>query len=110
MLIKVLAVILTLATFQVKADIRYCGEPERDRHGKIIRSAAVIAEFQKLYPLPSKYNRSDFQINHAVPMVCGGCDTIENMIWMHKLAKTCAADYCQDRHEQYTMCPKSFHK
>ena len=110
MLIKVLAVILTLATFQVKADIRYCGEPARDRYGKIIRSAAVIAEFQKLYPLPANYKRSDYQINHALPMVCGGCDIIENMIWMHKLAKTCDEDYCQDRHEQYTMCPKSFHK
>ena len=110
MLIKLLAVILTLATFQVNADIRYCGEPARDRYGKIIRSAAVIAEFQRLYPLPANYKRSDYQINHAVPMVCGGCDIVENLIWMHKLAKTCAADYCQDRHEQYTMCPKSFHK
>lgn len=110
MLIKLLAVILTLASPLVKADIRYCGEPERDRYGKIIRSAAVIAEFQRLYPLPSNYKRSDYQINHALPMVCGGCDIIENMIWMHKLAKTCSADYCQDRHEQYTMCPQSFHK
>ncbi len=110
MLIKLLVVILTLAAFQVKADSRYCGEPERDRYGKIIRSAAVVDEFIKMYPLPAKYNRSDFQINHAIPRVCGGCDSIENLIWMHKKAKTCADDYCQDRHEQYTMCPKSYHK
>ncbi len=110
MLIKLLAVILALAAFQVKADSRYCGEPKRNAHGDIIRSAAVIAEFKRLYPLPSTANKKDFQINHPIPMVCGGCDSVENMIWMHKKAKTCADDYCQDRHEQITMCPKSFHK
>jgi hypothetical protein len=91
-------------------DARYCGEPARDYNGNIIRSKAVIEEFTRLYPLPPHFKRSDFQINHAIPRVCGGCDSIENLIWMHVKAKTCADDYCQDRHVQLTMCPKSFHK
>jgi hypothetical protein len=111
MLIKVLVICLTLAAFQVNAtDTRYCGEPKRYNDGRIIRSAAVIAEFESLYPLPKNLNKKDFQINHAVPLVCGGCDSVENLIWMHKKAKTCADDYCQDQHEQITMCPKNYHK
>lgn len=92
------------------ADSRYCGEPERNSTGNIIRSKAVIAEFIKLYPLPAGFRRSDYQINHAIPLVCGGCDSVENMIWMHIRAKTCAEDYCQDRIEQLVMCPKNWRK
>lgn len=94
----------------VYADSRFCGEPVRDISGKIVRSSSLIAEFERLYPLPPQFKRADFQINHAVPLVCGGCDKIENLIWMAKPAKTCAEWYCQDRHEQLTMCPKSFHR
>lgn len=89
-------------------DPRYCEEPKRNAAGKIIRSRAVRLDFEAKYPLPSHLKRSDFQVNHPVPLVCGGCDTIENMIWMHTKAKTCADDWCQDRHEQITMCPNNF--
>lgn len=89
-------------------ETRYCGEPKRDVNGKIIRSQAVVKEFERLFPLPAGYDRKKYQINHALPMVCGGCDAVRNMIWMHVSAKACAEDYCQDRHEQLTMCQKSF--
>lgn len=92
------------------ADSRFCGEPERYANGVIKRNPAVVAEFERLYPLPPQFSREKFQVNHAIPRVCGGCDTIENMIWMAVPAKTCAEWYCQDRHEQLTMCPKSYHK
>jgi len=107
---KLLLILMLISAAPSYGDTRYCGEPERYRDGRIMRSASVIAEFQILYPLPANLNRKDFQINHVVPLVCGGCDTVENMIWMHVKAKTCAEEYCQDRHEQVTMCPKSFHK
>lgn len=107
---KFFAIVLIFVSISAVADSRYCGEPKRDASGRIIRSTTVIAEFQRLYPLPPNFNRRDYQINHVVPLVCGGCDSIENMIWMHVKAKTCAEDYCQDRHEQLTMCPQSFHK
>lgn len=102
--------IITCISVAHGADIRYCGEPIRHTDGRIKRSRATIAAFIALYPLPSGFNRDDYQINHAVPLVCGGCDTIENMLWMHVKAKTCADDYCQDRNEQLTMCPKRYHK
>ena len=107
---KLLFVLMLISAAPSYADKRYCGEPERYNDGRIIRSVTVIAEFQRLYPLPANFNRKDYQINHVIPLVCGGCDTIENMMWMHVKAKTCAEDYCQDRHEQLTMCPQSYHR
>ena len=107
---KTLLLILLLASTSVHADIRCCKEPERNNAGNIIRSKAAISEFMALYPLPPDLNRKDYQINHSVPLVCGGLDIVENMMWMHVKAKTCAGGYCQDRIEQTVMCPRSYHK
>ena len=90
-------------------ETRYCGV-QRDDNGRIKRSARVVKEFEKLYPLPTGYDRSQWQVNHSVPLVCGGCDAVRNLIWMRKEAKTCAEDWCQDRHEQLTMCHASYMK
>ncbi len=109
-IIVILAVLLVACGDPVYADIRCCKEPARDGAGNIIRSRAVVGEFLRLYPLPEGVNRKDYQINHAVPLVCGGLDIIENMLWMHVKAKTCAGDFCQDRVEQIVMCPMSYHK
>lgn len=90
----------------VYADIRCCNdEVKRYNDGRIVRSITVLQEFKRLYPLPVHLNPKDFNINHAVPLACGGRDIVENLIWMHVSAKACAEDYCQDRHEQLTMCP-----
>mgnify|MGYP000899736079 CR=1 FL=1 len=91
-------------------DIRCCVEPKRYADGRIVRSATVIKEFEKLYPLPPGTDRSEYQINHAIPLVCGGKDIVANLLWMRVEAKTCADDWCQDRHEQVTMCPQSYHR
>jgi len=109
-IILLLALLMSACADQVYADIRCCVEPERYSDGRIIRSLSVIEDFKKIYPLPENFNRDDYQINHAIPLVCGGRDIVENLIWMHVKAKTCADDYCQDRHEQLTMCPRSYHK
>lgn len=103
---KITLLLLLLSANIAIADDRCCVDPKRDSNGKIIRSKAVINEFIRLYPLPSHLKREDFQINHAIPLACGGKDIIENLLWMHKKAKTCADDWCQDRHERATMCPK----
>lgn len=86
-------------------DVRCCVEPKRYADGRIARSATVIKEFERLYPLPEGADRGQWQINHSVPLACGGKDIVSNLIWMRKEAKTCAEDWCQDRHEQVTMCP-----
>jgi len=106
---KMLFVLMMLSS-SAYSDMRCCVEPERYSDGRIARSLSVIEDFKKQYPLPANLEREDYQINHAIPLVCGGKDIVENLIWMHVKAKTCADDYCQDRHEQVTMCPRSYHK
>lgn len=103
---KTLLILMMLSAASANADIRCCTEVKRYNDGRIVRSIAVLHEFKRIYPLPSHLNHKDFNINHAVPLACGGRDIVENLIWMHVSAKTCAEDYCQDRHEQVTMCPK----
>lgn len=103
-------ILLILLSSPVNADIRCCVEPERYADGRIVRSATVLREFKRLYPLPANKDPKKFHINHAIPLVCGGRDIVENLLWMHVDAKNCSEDYCQDQHEQETMCPKSYHK
>lgn len=89
-------------------DIRCCEEPRRDKSGKIIRSQSLIKFMDEQYPLPSHLKKEDYHWNHAIPLVCGGRDIPENLLRMHVDAKNCAEDYCQDLHEQQTMCIKSY--
>lgn len=106
--IIVLAVILWISPVEADShltDIRCCVEVKRYADGRIVRSQAVVRAFEKMYPLPEGESRDDWQINHAVPLACGGKDIVSNLIWMRKEAKTCADDWCQDRHERLTMCP-----
>lgn len=109
------------------SDPRYCGEPKRHSiTGDILRNKKLLRIFKEMNPLPSHLNPDDFEINHAKPIVCGGCDGwpmlgetkeqsinrgLANLLWMHRSAKSCAGLYCQDRTEQYTMCADgTFHK
>lgn len=102
---KYAVLLIALLATPALADIRCCVVPERYADGRLKRSQAVLKEFERLYPLPPGHDRSKYQINHAVPLACGGKDIIENLIWMRVEAKTCAEDWCQDRHERLTMCP-----
>lgn len=108
--VVMIALMLSAIVFCIEAnaaeyvDIRCCVEVKRYKNGKIIRSGAAVEAFERMYPLPAGFNRDDYQVDHAVPLVCGGVDEPVNMIWMHKSAKTCAEDFCQDRHERLTMC------
>ena len=86
-------------------ETRCCKIPERNADGSIKRNRAVVRAFERLYPLPEGYDRSEWQINHSVPLSCGGFDIVSNLMWMKKEAKTCKEDWCQDRHEALTMCP-----
>lgn len=81
-------------------ETRYCGEVVRNADGSIKRSSTVRKAFEKLHPLPSTYNRADWQIDHVIPLSVGGCDSVSNMQWLPKMIKTCAADYCKDRWER----------
>lgn len=87
-------------------DTRYCGEPQRTETGKIKRSSEVRRQFERLYPLPPGYDRSQWQIDHVIPLASGGCDAVRNMQWLPMVIKTCADDDCKDRWERGGIYPK----
>jgi len=61
-------------------DIRFCGPPARDGSGNIIRSSAVLRQFERDWPRPM-----DGRVwirDHVIPLACGGCDAVINLQWM----------------------------
>ena len=96
-----LAIALAYADPTTNADPRYCGgEPKRHASGKIVRSVTERKRFETLYPLPTQYKRNEWQVDHVIPLVVGGCDLLINMQWLPKSIKTCAANDCKDRWER----------
>lgn len=93
-------------------DERYIGEPKRDAKGQIIRRADVINAFKHIHPCPSTGKKTGackgWQINHVIPLACGGADAVSNMQWMPTITKTCWQDWCNDRFERkiYAVEPK----
>ena len=82
-------------------DPRYCGgEPKRNTSGKIVRSVTERKRFEALYPLPPQYKRTEWQVDHTLPLSEGGCDTLVNMTWLPKAIKTCPDYMCKDRWER----------
>lgn len=108
-LLLVAAVLLSTAPAEA-ADPRYCGPPERYESGRIKRSAAVLLEFKRLYPCDSTGLKAGpcpgWQIDHVIPLVCGGCDTVDNLQWLPLSIKTCAGEVCKDRWERRIYCLK----
>lgn len=90
-------------------ETRYCGEPARHPDGTIKRSRSVIRAFEKRYPLPSHYDRNEWQIDHVIPLQAGGVDAVHNMQWLPKALKTCAGNLCKDRWERLVYVPKQEH-
>lgn len=92
-------------------DTRYCGieNIKRDADGRIARSSAVTRAFRSVYPCPSTGSTSGacpgWQMNHTIPLACGGCDALSNLDWMPVTIKTCADDDCRDRWELRVYCP-----
>lgn len=76
----------SLAHTDPLTESRYCGEPLRDKNGKIKRSTKVINRFKELYPCPATGSSngacSGWAIDHVIPLSCGGCDSVSNMQWL----------------------------
>lgn len=93
---------------KLEHDFRVCGEPARDRDGDILRNDAVKSKFQRLHPCPSTGLRAGacpgWSKDHVIPLVCGGCDSVENMQWLKNTIKSCAGTDCKDRWEQKVYC------
>lgn len=117
---SLLLMMVSVSYADVTTDPRYCGEPKRNSIGVIVRDQKEIAKFKAMYPceqFAAKHGKtcSDFQIDHPIPLVCGGCDKVWNMQWLAKNTKTCAEKegnpLCKDRYEQDAYCPDGgFHK
>lgn len=93
------------------ADARFCGVVYREsvEPYRIIRSAKVKADFKREWPCSTctmAVSGTLWQVDHVIPLVCGGCDSVENMAWMPVGIKTCAGTICKDRWEQLVYCGK----
>lgn len=89
-------------------ETRYCGSPKRDADGRIARRADVLRAYRALYPCPSTgktTGRCDgWNLDHTVPLACGGCDSVANLSWLPVQIKRCAGQYCKDRWERRVYC------
>lgn len=76
----------------VTEEIRYCGPPNRDANGVIIRRTDVIRAFRKAHPCPVTGQTtgacSGWFMDHVVPLACGGCDAVWNLQWMPRMLKS----------------------
>ena len=97
-----------LLSSSVFADTRICGEPLRNADGVIIRSTKVLTTFQSIHPCPvtgfTTGKCPGWSKDHVIPLVCGGCDSVENLQWMKNTIKSCAGTECKDRWEQKVYC------
>ena len=86
---------------------RYCGDPARDADGRIKRSSAVLTAFRHSHPCPVTGLPSgscpDWQIDHVIPLACGGCDAVSNLQWLPVGLKT-APVIGKDRFERKIYC------
>lgn len=110
---KLVLILLLLAPHAAISDthtseIRCCVEIERDKRGDILRNWSVKNEFRKRWPCPtgaSQYAACEgWQIDHVIPLACGGIDAVWNMQWLPVEIKTCAGELCKDRFERKIYC------
>jgi hypothetical protein len=73
---------------------------QRDSHGRIKRSKAARADFQRRSPCPSTGKTSGscpgYVVDHVNPLECGGADAPSNMQW-----QTVAEGKAKDKTERY---------
>lgn len=85
-------------------ELRYCGKPKRNADGVIIRSTSVKAQFKKFHPCPSTGLNSGacsgWAVDHIIPLVSCGCDSVINMQWLPNEIKSGAGILPKDRWEQ----------
>lgn len=94
-------------------ELRYCYAPAdvpRDAAGRIIRSSSVIYRFRQAHPCPVTGLRdgacTGWSIDHIIPLVCGGCDSVNNLQWLPNSIKSGPDADDKDRWEQRVYCVK----
>lgn len=80
-------------------ETRYCGAPARDLRGQIIRRQDVLTAFKRHHPCPATGSTTGacegWQIDHVIPLACGGCDAVPNLQWLDDETKA-----AKDRYER----------
>lgn len=89
-------------------ETRYCGEPKRNAKGEIVRRADVLAAFKKAHPCPatglSTGSCPGWQMDHTIPLKCGGCDSVSNLAWLPVVIKAGPGQFPKDRWELKVYC------
>ena len=90
-------------------ETRYCEiVPHRDSDGSISRRADVLITFRRIHVCPSTGKTKGpcprWQIDHVIPLACGGCDAVSNLQWLPVAIKTCTSAGCKDRWERKIYC------
>ena len=103
----IIASLLLGGTAAAQVDPRFGGEPARYADGTIKRSSYQRALFVRMHPCPSTGEVTGscqgWQVDHVIPLVCGGVDAPMNMQWLPIAIKTCSAASglpCKDRWER----------
>ena len=67
-------------------EMRFCGEPRRNPGGEITRKSSVRTAFRKWHHCPVTGQLTGpcngWEIDHVIPLECGGCDAVSNMQWL----------------------------
>jgi hypothetical protein len=91
-------------------ELRYCGPPQRDASGTIVRSSAVVRAFRKAHPCPVT-GKTDgacagWAVDHVLPLASCGCDVVWNLAWMPTAIKSGPGILPKDRWERRIYkCP-----
>jgi len=94
-------------------EVRYCYAMDsvpRYEDGTIKRSSWVREKFRVSHPCPATGLTTGacpgWSVDHVIPLVCGGCDSVNNMQWLPNTIKSCAGTECKDRWEQRVYCSR----
>ena len=97
----------SMAVLPPLEEIRYCGPPPRNADGSIKRRSDVVTAFKRQHPCPvtgeTTGSCTGWQIDHVIPLACGGCDSVNNMQWLPESLKTVPVTG-KDRFERKIYC------
>ena len=82
MRIFVLLFLLSFPAVDVLAAVKKCQCCERDKRGRIKRSQSERRKFMMLTGYP--FGRSNYVVDHVIPLCKCGPDLASNMAWMTK--------------------------